>query len=192
MFSVVTEVAKLCAMVNWYVIYVNVRHEKKVVQTLLDRNIHAYSPVMKRLQQWSDRKKWVEFPMISGYVFVKADLTDKEKILGNPGVMGFIKFDGKEAIISQKEIDILKSIELTGFDVSDEVGSFKLHDEVEISQGHLKGLVGRVVQIQNEEYLQIELDSIRQSIKVKVPKQILKIRKLRQAQLPVLQKQTKK
>lgn len=164
-------------MVNWYVIYVNVRHEKKVVQKLLDQNIHAYSPVVKRLRQWSDRKKWVEFPMISGYVFVKTDLVDKEKILGNPAVMGFIKFDGREAVIPQKEIDILKSIELTGFDVSDEAGIFNLHDEVEINQGHLKGLVGKVVQIQNEEYLQIELNSIRQSIKVKVPKQILKIRK---------------
>ena len=163
-------------MINWYVIYVNVRHEKKVVQKLLDKHIHAYSPVVKRLQQWSDRKKWVEFPMISGYVFVKADLTDKEKILTNPGILGFIKFDGKEAVIPQKEIDILKSIELTGFDVSQEAGSFNLHDEVEISQGYLKGLLGRVVQIQNEGYLQIELDSLRQSIKVKVPKQILKIR----------------
>lgn len=158
-------------------IYVNVRHEKKVVQKLLDKHIHAYSPVVKRLQQWSDRKKWVEFPMISGYVFVKADLVEKEKILTNPAVLGFIKFDGKEAVISQREIDILKSIELTGFDVSQEAGSFNLHDEVEISQGHLKGLLGTVVQIQNEEYLQIELDSIRQSIKVKVPKQILKMRK---------------
>jgi len=162
---------------NWYVVYVNVRHEKKVVQKLLEKNIHAYSPVVKRLQQWSDRKKWVEFPMISGYVFVKADLMDKEKILSNPAVMGFIRFEGKEAVIPQKEIDILKSIELTGFNVSDEAGSFRLHDEVEISQGHLKGLMGKVVQIQNEDYLQIELDSIRQSIKVKVPRQILKIRK---------------
>jgi transcriptional antiterminator RfaH len=165
-------------MLNWYVVYVNVRHEKKVVEKLLEKNIHAYSPVVKRLQQWSDRKKWVEFPMISGYVFVKIDLTDKEKILFNPAILGFIKFGGKEAIIPEKEINILKSIELTGFDISQEIGVFNLNDEVEISQGYLKGLLGKVVQIQNEEYLQIELDSIRQSIKVKVPKHILKIKKV--------------
>lgn len=164
-------------MTNWYVLYVNVRHEKKVVQKLLDKHIHAYSPVVKKLRQWSDRKKWVEFPMISGYVFVEADLSEKEKILSDPAVMGFVKFDGREAIIPQREIDILKSIELTGFDVSQEPCTFSLHDEVEIGQGHLKGLLGRVVQIHNEAYLQIELEGIRQSIKVKVPRQILKMRK---------------
>lgn len=164
-------------MVNWYVIYVKVRHEKKVVQKLMDKHIQAYSPVVKRLRQWSDRKKWVEFPMISGYVFVKADLSEKEKILSDAAMLGFVKFEGKEAIIPQREIDILRSIELTGFDVSQEAGTFGVNDQVEISQGYLKGLIGTVVQIQNEEYLEIELDSIRQSIKVKVPKQILKMRK---------------
>lgn len=164
-------------MLNWYVVYVNVRHEKKVVQKLTEQNVQAYSPIAKKLQQWSDRKKWVEFPMISGYVFVKIDLQDKEKILFNPAVLGFIKFNGKEAVIRESEIDILKSIELTGFDVTQDGNVFNLHDEVEIDQGHLKGLRGKVVLIQNEEYVQIELESIKQSIKIKVPKHILKIKK---------------
>ena len=67
-------------MFNWYAIYVNVKHEKKVVQKLQEQQIEAYSPVVKKLQQWSDRKKWVEFPMLSGYVFVKRDITEKEKV----------------------------------------------------------------------------------------------------------------
>ncbi len=164
-------------MTNWYVIYVNVRHEKKVTQKFLSDNIEAYSPTVKKLQQWSDRKKWVEFPMITGYVFVKIDLLEKEKVLFNPAVLGFIKFEGKEAVVKDNEIEILKSIALTGFDVTQEVGTFNLNDKVEIGQGHLKGLTGTVVQIQNEEYVQIELESLRQSIKVKVPKHILKINK---------------
>ncbi len=165
-------------MVSWFVVYVNVRHEKKVVQKLLTQNIVAYSPIVKKLRQWSDRKKWVEFPMISGYVFVKIDILEKEQILMNPAVLGFIKFEGKEAIIQEREIEILKSIELTGFDVTQDVKMVSLHDEVEIDQGHLKGLKGIVVQIQNEEYVQIELESLKQSIRVKVPKNILKIKKV--------------
>ena len=163
-------------MKNWYVVYVNVRHEKKVVQKLLLNNIEAYSPTVKRLQQWSDRKKWVEFPMISGYVFVKIDISEREKVLVHPAILGFIKFSSKEAIIKETEIDILKSVELTGFDVTQQVGDFNLNDDVEIIQGHLKGLIGTIVRIQNEEYMQIELKSIKQSIKVKVPKHILKLK----------------
>lgn len=77
-------------MLNWYAIYVNVKHEKKVVQKLRDINIEAYSPIVKKHQQWSDRKKWVEFPMLSGYVFVNIDISVKDKVLQCPGVFSFI------------------------------------------------------------------------------------------------------
>lgn len=162
-------------MLNWYAIYVNVKHEKKVVQKLKEKNIEAYSPFIKKLQQWSDRKKWVEFPMLSGYVFVKIDITEKEKVIQCPGVFAFIKFNNVEAKIRDAEIEILKSIQTNGYDVTQVVEGLKLLDEVEITQGQLKGLRGTIVQIQNLNYVQIQLESIHQSIKVKLPQDILKI-----------------
>ncbi len=165
-------------MVNWYVVYVNVRHEKKVVKKLSEFNIEAYSPVVKKLQQWSDRKKWVEFPMISGYVFIKTNLALKETILMNSAILAFVKFNGLEAVIPEREINILKSIELTGFDVTQENDCITLHDEVEINQGQLKGIFGTVVKINNDEYVQITLNSLHQSVKVKVPKAILKLKNI--------------
>lgn len=162
-------------MLNWYAIYVNVKHEKKVVQKLQEQHIEAYSPVVKKLQQWSDRKKWVEFPMLSGYVFVKIDISGKEKVLHCPGVFAFIKFNGVEAKIRDTEIAILKSIEESGYDVTQATEEFNLSDEVEITQGQLKGLRGTIVQLQNLYYVQIQLESLHQSIKVKLPQHILKI-----------------
>lgn len=162
-------------MLNWYAVYVNVKHEKKVVKKLQEQHIEAYSPVIKKLQQWSDRKKWVEFPMLSGYVFVKIDISAKEKVLNCPGVFAFIKFNGIEAKISDSEIAILKSIELSGYDVTQETEGLKLSDEVEITQGPLKGLKGTIVQLQNLNYVQIQLESLHQSIKVKLPQHSLKI-----------------
>ncbi len=139
--------------------------------------IEAYSPVAKKLQQWSDRKKWTEFPMLSGYVFVNIDITsiEKEKTLNHPRVFGFIKFEGKEAAIKKQDIEILQSIELTGYDVTQTSDEFNISDLVIITQGPLKGLKGQVVRIQDEDYVSIELLSIKQNIKVKVPKQILQI-----------------
>ena len=127
------------------------------------------------MQQWSDRKKWVEFPMLSGYIFVKTDLLNKDQILQTSSVLGFIKFNGKEAPVRESEINILKSIEQTGYDLTQETSELYMSDEVEITQGPLKGLTGKVVRIQNEEYISIELASIQQSIRVKVPKHILKV-----------------
>ncbi len=158
----------------WYAVYVNVKHEKKVVSKLQQLMLEAYSPFVKKMQQWSDRKKWVEFPMLSGYVFVKINDVDKQKVLSCNGVFSFIKFDGVEAKIRDSEITILKSIEESGYDVTQEVGELKLLDEVEISQGQLKGIKGTIVQLQNGNYVQIQLQSLHQSIKVKLPIHILK------------------
>lgn len=165
-------------MLNWYAIYVNVKHEKKVVQKLLNLQINAYAPIAKKLQQWSDRKKWVEFPMLSGYVFVNINLSEKEKVLQCPGVFSFIKFNGIEAKIRDSEINILRSIELSGYDVTQDLDNFKLLDEVEIAQGALKGLTGTIIQLQNTNYIQIQLESLHQSISVKLPSHILKKRSL--------------
>lgn len=162
-------------MQHWYALYVNARHEKKIVLKLLEQQIEAYTPIARRIQQWSDRKKWIEFPMLSGYIFVKTNLTNKEKILHTPRILGFIKFNGLEASIRESEINILKSIELTGYDITQEISDVKISDDVEITQGPLKGLIGKIVRIQNEDYISIELNSIKQSIRVKVPKNIIKI-----------------
>lgn len=163
-------------MLNWYAVYVNVKHEKKVVQKLSEKQIEAYSPMVKRLQQWSDRKKWVEFPMLSGYVFVNIDLQEKEKVLQSPGVFSFIKFNGIEAKIREVEINVLKSIEISGYDVTQEMDNMKILDSVEITQGALKGLIGTIVQANNTNYVQIVLESMNQSVKVKLPQHILKKR----------------
>lgn len=165
-------------MLNWFAIYVNVKHEKKVVQKLYDLGIEAYSPMVKKLRQWTDRKKWVEFPMMSGYVFVNVDLAIKDKILQCPGVFSFIKFNGVEAKIRNSEIAILKSIESSGYDVISEASDLKLSDEVEITQGPLKGLKGTVIQLKNLNYIQIQIESLHQSIKIQLPKHSLKVQPL--------------
>ena len=48
---------------QWYVLYVNVRHEKKVHEKFVEQNIESYLPIVKTLKQWSDRKKIVEEPL---------------------------------------------------------------------------------------------------------------------------------
>ncbi|MES2514162.1 MAG: UpxY family transcription antiterminator [Bacteroidota bacterium] len=162
-------------MLTWYAVYVNVKHEKKVVTKLTDMGITAYTPFIKKLQQWSDRKKWVEFPMLNGYVFVNIANDKKEDVLKCPGVFSFIKFEAKEAKIRDSEIEILKSIELSGYDVTQSVDDFKILDEIEVTQGFLKGIKGTVIQFQNTQYVQIQLQSLNQTIKVKLPKHIIKV-----------------
>ena len=91
-------------------------------------------------------------------------------------MFAFIKFNSLEAKIRDAEIATLKSIEASGYDITQETEGLKLLDEVEITQGQLKGLSGTIVQLQNLNYVQIQLESLHQSIKVKLPQHILKIK----------------
>ena len=52
---------------SWYAVYVKSRTEKKVALEFKYEEIDHYLPLIKRLKQWSDRKKWVEEPyLLSG------------------------------------------------------------------------------------------------------------------------------
>ena len=55
---------------NWYAVYTKPRSEKKLADRLNEHGIEAYLPLRKTLKQWSDRKKMVEEPLITSYVFV--------------------------------------------------------------------------------------------------------------------------
>ena len=58
--------------------------------------------------------------------------------------------------------------------MTQELVEVKLNDNVIITQGALKGLKGTIVQFQNTDYVQLELESLNQTIKVKIQKHILK------------------
>jgi len=68
-------------MEKWIAVYTKSRHEKVVIQELEKKNIEAYCPILKERRQWSDRKRWVEFPLFRSYVFVKIELKNSLYIL---------------------------------------------------------------------------------------------------------------
>jgi hypothetical protein len=53
---------------SWKVLYVSSRQEKKLSVRLQQLGIKNYLPIVKKLRIWSDRKKWVDFPMFNGYI----------------------------------------------------------------------------------------------------------------------------
>ncbi|MES2762434.1 MAG: UpxY family transcription antiterminator [Bacteroidota bacterium] len=162
-------------MGQWYAIYVNSRAEKKVVSLLNAKNIEAYTPIVKVIKQWSDRKKSVELPILSGYVFVREIQTDQDKILQTKGVVNFVRSDGKMAIVRDIEIERLKQLVQLGyqFDTSQTNKIYSRGEKVKITSGVLKNLEGYVLENEDGKFIEIVLESIGQSIKAKLPKEIL-------------------
>ena len=96
-------------MEKWIAVYTKSRHEKVVIQELEKNDIEAYCPILKERRQWSDRKRWVEFPLFRSYVFAKIELKNSLYILRTIGVHHIVKFQGNISTIPDEIIQNIKS-----------------------------------------------------------------------------------
>lgn len=93
---------------NWYAIYTKPRWEKKVHGLLLAEGIEAYCPLNRVEKQWSDRVKVVEEPLFKSYVFVHVHPKDQTQVRMVTGVLNYVYWLGKPAIIKDKEIEDIR------------------------------------------------------------------------------------
>ena len=95
-------------MAKWFAIYTKPRWEKKVNQLLTDKGVECYCPLNKVKRKWSDRTKTVEEPLFKSYVFVKVTEEERTKVRLTNGVVNFVYWNGKPAIVREKEIQTIK------------------------------------------------------------------------------------
>lgn len=131
-------------MKNWYAIYTKPRSEKKVTERLSNTGIDAYCPLIKTLRQWSDRKKKVQIPMFPGYVFVCVSEIERTLVLQDYGVLNFVFWLGKPAIIRDNEIDAIREIADSGEEINISSDAFEVGRLVKIPEGPFKGMNGTV------------------------------------------------
>lgn len=94
----------------WFVIYTKPRNEKKVTEQLLAIGIETFCPMITSIKQWSDRKKKVTNPLINSYVFVQLDEANRFKVFDVPGVVRFVHWLKKPAVVRDSEIQSLKEL----------------------------------------------------------------------------------
>ena len=132
---------------KWYVVYTKPRWEKKVAALLTDKAVENYCPLNRVSKKWSDRKKVVLEPLFKGYVFVALALTNKWEIKNTEGILNFVHWNGKPAVVKEKEINIIKKF-LQEFDDIIVSNSNPLpNDVVEIKQGLLMNFKGIVLEV---------------------------------------------
>uniref|UniRef100_UPI0040495CDC UpxY family transcription antiterminator n=1 Tax=Flavobacterium sp. TaxID=239 RepID=UPI0040495CDC len=132
----------------WFAIYTKSRFEKKVALKLQDLGIESFCPMVKTIRKWSDRNKMVEVPLLPSYVFVNMEEQDRSKVFEVLGVVQFLYWLKKPAIIRQDEIDTLKKALSKTID-SFELEKYTIGDEIQIEQGPFVGMKGQVQSISN-------------------------------------------
>ncbi len=160
-------------MEHWYAIYTKPKHEKKVYKELADRNKEVFLPLVMRLRQWKDRKKWLESPLFTSYLFVRIDFKYRHEILETTGVVKIVSFRGVPAVIPDWQIDAVK--QMLRYPETLRLEKYIRPGEVvEVIDGPFKGLRGTVVTLRNETRLLITIEGIMQSVSVEIESDFLK------------------
>ncbi len=165
-------------MKKWNALYVASRSEKKVLQRLSELGIEAYVPLKKEIRQWSDRRKQVIVPLINGYVFIRVTKQERDLVFRANGVVNYVRSNGKDAVIRDEEILILKSIEEKGYFVeANPINDFNVGDRTIINYGQFKGLKGIIERVSNKDVCTILLESLGYSLRINIEKEVLELLK---------------
>ena len=153
---------------KWYAVYTRPRFEKQVLKGLLDQGIDAYLPLIKTIRQWSDRKKMVEVPLFSSYVFVHIDRRLYDMVLQTHGVVKYITFEGKAATIPANQIDNLRILIDSNEKVETTWETRRKGDLVIVTAGSLKGLKGELITDGDRKKVLVRIQGIDQNLTVEV------------------------
>ena len=145
---------------KWLAIYTRPRWEKKVTQLLLEKGLESYCPLNKVRRKWSDRIKLIEEPLFKSYVFVKVSEEDRAAERMTNGAINFVYWEGKPAIIKEKEIIAIKKFldEYENVEARSMI-DLKINQRVRITKGSLMDQEGKVLDVRNKT-AQVAIDSL--------------------------------
>lgn len=153
---------------KWYPVCTQPRAEKKACQALINKGIEAYLPLRKQLKQWSDRKKWVEEPVIKSYLFVRITEHEKTEVLTTKGISRFIYFSNQVTAMPDRQIDELKLVMASPYDLEITEENLQQGEKIIIKAGPLKGIIGEIVSYRSQKQLMLRLENLGCSIIVNV------------------------
>ena len=132
------------ALRSWFVLYTKARYEFKVAQGIAALGLEVYCPMVTELKHYSDRKKKVQRPLLPSYVLVK--LTEKERpsVFEVPGVVRYVFWLGKPAVVREEEVTALKN-NINGVYERISITHLQKGDALEIPSGPFKGQQGTVI-----------------------------------------------
>lgn len=144
---------------KWLAVYTRPRWEKKVNQLLAEKGLESYCPLNKVRKKWSDRVKVVEEPLFKSYVFVKVSNDDRTAVRMTPGAINFVYWDGKPAVIREKEITAIRRFLDEYENVEVQPAALKVNERVRITTGTLMDHEGKVLDIRHKT-AKVAIDSL--------------------------------
>ncbi len=151
---------------NWYVVYTKPKWEKKVAEKLTQIGIECYCPIITQVKQWSDRKKKIEVPLFNSYVFVQLQEGDRNSVFQIAGVVRYLFWLGKPAIVRDEEIKSIKD-SLKASNIAEvSVSSIQVGDRIKLESGAFSNQSAIVQEVSNTHCILV-LESLGCVLKIK-------------------------
>jgi transcription antitermination factor NusG len=154
---------------NWYALHTRPRHEKLVTHRLAERGVETFLPIITETHKWSDRRKSVQLPLFSCYVFAKLmpNRSDRLQVLRVGGVLGLVGSHGEGTPIPEAQVDAVRTV-VDGAVPWSPYPFLKIGQRVRIRGGALEGMEGILVSRNGSNTLVISVDAVQRSLAVRV------------------------
>ena len=154
---------------QWYAVQTRSRFEKAVCAELQRKGLEPYLPTVQEVHEWKDRKKLVELPLFSGYLFARlADVNAARlPILKTAGVVQILGTGGAMVPVPDLEIESIRLVLSSG----NPCWPYPMLREgkwVRIRRGPLAGVEGRLVRIKKQCRLVLSVELLAQAIATEV------------------------
>lgn len=144
---------------KWLAVYTRPRWEKKVDQLFREKGLESYCPLNKVRRKWSDRIKVVEEPLFKSYVFVKVNDADRSNVRMTTGAINFVYWNGKPAVIKEREITAIKRFLNEYENVEARPMDIKVSQRVRVTNGTLMDMEGKVLAVRHKT-AKVAIDSL--------------------------------
>ncbi|MBD0258343.1 MAG: hypothetical protein ICV83_21725 [Cytophagales bacterium] len=127
-----------------------------------------YLPLQRQLHDWSDRKKWINVPILSPYIFLFTNDTERKLIFQSCNFFRFLSSEGEPVTIRQEEVDKVKLLCNHSSNLKMEPRPVRKGDTVEVIKGPLLGMTGYAVQENGKHRFGVHILSLGQFVSVDV------------------------
>lgn len=157
---------------QWFAVQTRYRYEQRVASDLTAKGVENYLPVLREVRDWKDRKKTLEAAAFGGYLFVRFEETQRNRVrvLETSGVVKLLGSHNTLEPVPDNEIESLR-LSLTSGAPCTRHPYLATGTLLRIERGPLKGLEGRLVRAANALRLVVCVASVGQAVAVEVARE---------------------
>jgi transcription antitermination factor NusG len=159
-------VSDAATLLEWYVVYVMSKHEKRIAEHFLDRQIEHFLPLYEVRRRWKDGSKvTLQLPLFPGYIFVQTARNRRGSALDVPGVL---------SVVGKRETSRIPDAYIESLREGLRLGKVEPHpylvagEMVRVRSGVMAGMQGVLLRRKGSFRLVITLNLIMKSVAVEV------------------------